>query len=332
LKNKRITITLIAVMAAMLCFCSVVFGGREYWEYTVTPNADSLSVLNAAVQQAINDLGIPAGTTPILTFGLITSIQDENLSELGSSLGVVPSYITDANVGEDSGPSWVEQGEITDMDFDTMLSAMGYYIEIDEVGDVLQAEDDVETVDATLVNMQIQFTRDKLSELGVSDADLEFLFDSPVASADEVRESFFDEFTYFKVFDEADPALDPVDIVAWLKEADGGGYVDTFPEDFVDFEISGDNLTTGVTFTLLDAAPESGADPMKVLTIEDAVSPDLFFIWDGNNDGYFRDPVALGSEGSGTSSSGGSGGCNAGFAPAAFLLAVPLFYLARRKK
>ncbi len=221
--------------------------------------------------------------------------------------------------GENSGAGWAEGA--TGVDFETFLGGAGFHLATS--GD--PTEGDTDKVGAVLVRVAMTLTSADLLESGVSPEDIESLFDGSV-SDDAVAEGFFSRFTYFKAFDGADPALEPVDLGAFLKER----YPEGLP-GFVEFsrDLNRDEVTVGITYALLDESPSG--EPLFLEDIAWELGGEsvegLLVVYDGNRDGVFRDPLVLGA---GTLSGeecaeGGSGGCTT-FPPLSLfvLLVIPL--------
>jgi len=191
---------------------------------------------------------------------------------------------------------------------------------------------DTGKVGAVLVRVALTLTSADLSERGLSSGDIGAIFDGSV-SDDVAAEDFFDRFSAFKGFAGADPALDPVDLVAFIKD-DYGGHL----SGSVEFSRDLDNrvLSVGVVYVLLDESPAGG--PLSLEDIGWSVGGEhregLLFVYDGNRDGQFRDPVVLGEgtlqEDGDEPCSGGNGGCSA--VPLSFFafgFLVPLLFLKR---
>jgi hypothetical protein len=193
---------------------------------------------------------------------------------------------------------------------------------------------DTGKVGAVLVRVALTLTSADLSARGLSSGDIETLFDGSV-SDDVAAGDFFDRFSAFKAFTGADPALAPVDLVAFIKDDYGGNLSGS-----VEFSRDLDNLvlSVGLVYVLLDESPAGG--PLSLEDIGWSVGGEnregLLFVYDGNRDGQFRDPVVLGEgtlqEEGDEPCSGGSGGCSA--VPLSFFafgFLVPLFFLKRKK-
>jgi hypothetical protein len=194
---------------------------------------------------------------------------------------------------------------------------------------------DTGKVGAVLVRVALTLTSADLSGRGLSSGDIEALFDGSV-SDDVAAGEFFDRFSAFKAFTGADPALDPVDLVAFIKDDYGGNLSGS-----VEFSRDLDNqvLSVGLVYVLLDESP--AGDPLSLEDIGWSVGGEnregLLFVYDGSRDGQFRDPVVLGEgtlqEEEDEPCSEGSGGCNTG--PLSFLslgFLVPLFLLKRKNR
>lgn len=300
----------------------------------VTYSTDEMTGVNAAVADYLASEDIPEGIDVDLELGILSGDLTDLNDIVGKELVFVQQESVDPNP-DASGASWAEDESKDAMDFETFLGASGFHIGMgsDITGGSL------EKVGAMMATMEMVFTEDSLLAAGVSSGDVEWIFSHE--NAEEVKNNFFDNFTYFKIFDGADPALDPVDIVSFIKTQ----YTESFP-DFVEFErdVTGDTktVTVGITFVLLDEASPDGnplvLDKDVVVDLGDGDSiSGLLFIYDGNRNNEFRDPISLGSEAESTSDDGGSSGsssssgCTVGaVSPLAVLLVVPLLMLLKK--
>jgi hypothetical protein len=193
---------------------------------------------------------------------------------------------------------------------------------------------DTEKVGAVLVRVALTLTSADLSGRGLSSEDIGAIFDGSVPE-DVAAGDFFDRFSAFKAFPDADPALDPVDLVAFIKDDYGGNLSGS-----VEFSRDLDNqvLSVGLVYVLLDESPAGG--PLSLEDIGWSVGGEnregLLFVYDGNRNGEFRDPVVLGEgtlqEDGDEPCGSGSGGCSAvSLSFFAFGFLVPLLFLKRRK-
>jgi hypothetical protein len=234
-------------------------------------------------------------------------------------------FVTGSQIDEGaSGAEWAEGA--SGVVFETSLGGAAFTL----VASGDPTGGDTEKVGAVLVRVSLTLTSADLAERGLSSEDIGAIFDGSV-SDDVAAIDFFDRFSAFKAFADADPALDPVDLVAFIKD-DYGGHL----SGSVEFSRDLDNrvLSVGLVYVLLDESPAGG--PLSLEDIGWSVGGEnregLLFVYDGNRDGQFRDPVVLG-EGAFQDEvdepcSGGSGGCNTGslpFFPIVFL--VPLLFL-----
>lgn len=237
-------------------------------------------------------------------------------------------FVTGSLVDEGaSGAEWAE--EASGVAFETPLGGAAFTLVTS--GDPTGG--DTGKVGAVLVRVALTLTSADLSGRGLSSGDIGAIFDGSV-SDDVAAGEFFGRFSAFKAFTGADPALDPVDLVAFIKD-DYGGHL----SGSVEFSRDLDNrvLSVGLVYVLLDESP-AGA-PLSLEDIGWSVDGEnregLLFVYDGNRDGQFRDPVVLGEgtlqEDEDEPCGGGSGGCSV--VPLSFLafgFLVPLFFLKRK--
>ena len=287
-----------------------------------TGQSDDLYQLNAAADLEIASAGLPISAD--IDFGRLSN-------SINNPYGVTSDDLTNA-LSDDVGanPVWVTvvDGEATGYLPDNLTNISDA---LAGVGFELSGDQTPTSGDVGAIHVYLEFTvtsSDMAAVVGESTTS--DFFD--IADNNTARDAFFENFVFTKDFDGT-----TVDIVEAISSSP---VLEGFP-DFVVFERvtteGSESVTVGLNFLLIDG--EAPGDNPQILSQEAITnagnSPsDLLLIYDGTKDGKFTDPVALNqpSSESSSSSSGGSGGCNAGFAPAAFLLAVPLFYLARRKK
>jgi len=238
-------------------------------------------------------------------------------------------FVTGGLVDEGaSGAEWAE--EASGVMFETSLGGAAFTLVTS--GDPTGG--DTGKVGAVLVRVALTLTSADLSGRGLSSGDIGAIFDGSV-SDDVAAGDFFDRFSAFKAFAGAVPAIAPVDLVAFIKDDYGGNLSGS-----VEFSRDLDNrvLSVGLVYVLLDESPAGG--PLSLEDIGWSVGGEnregLLFVYDGNRDGQFRDPVVLGEgtlqEDGDEPCSGGSGGCSA--VPLSFFafgFLVPLLLLKRKK-
>ena len=295
-------------------------------EAAATYTEDNMEVVNQAVEDELATAVIPDGVGVDLKFGEITGDIDALHEAIGKELQFVKGGIPNISYGdidvEASGANWAEAEAEAAVDFDTFLGAAGYHL-----GLYLGVIPENKTA-ATVATLEMTLSKEFLVEQGVSQADADALF---AADPIDAQITFFDEFTYFKIFDGADPAIDPKDIVEFVKSE----YPDSLPS-FIEFEVDdvAETLTVGIRYILLDEAPEDG-QPF-VINKDFVISEDseedvsgVLFIFDGNKNNELRDPVSLGNEET-PAPSGSSGGCSTGLPLMLALLGLPII-LYRKK-
>lgn len=295
-------------------------------EAAATYTEDNMAVVNQAVEDELATAVIPDGVGVDLKFGEITGDIDALHEAIGKELQFVKGGIPNISYGdidvEASGANWAEAEAEAAVDFDTFLGAAGYHLGL--YSGVISENKTA----ATVATLEMTLSKEFLVEQGVSQADADALF---AADPIDAQITFFDEFTYFKIFDGADPAIDPKDIVEFVKSE----YPDSLPS-FIEFEVDdvAETLTVGIRYILLDEAPEDG-QPF-VINKDFVISEDseedvsgVLFIFDGNKNNELRDPVSLGNEETPTPS-GSSGGCSTGFPLMLALLGLPII-LYRKK-
>ena len=297
-----------------------VFAAPSFAVTGPTYSEDNLAFINAAVVDELASADIPEGIEVNVEFGEITGTIDSMDVAVGKELQFVNQLDIDS---ENSGANWAESEAEEAMTFETFLGAAGFHLGLNE-----GAIDDGKT-GAVVTTLEMTMTKDFLVGQGVSQTEADALF---AADPVDAQITFFDDFTYFKIFDGADPAIDPKDIVEFIKSK----YTDALP-GFVEFEVdsAAETLTVGIRYILLDEAPGDG-EPFvidKDIVISEEGEDDVtgvLFIYDGNNNNELRDPVSLGNEAPAPTPSGSSGGCSAGLPLMLALLGLPILFY--RKK
>ena len=292
---------------------SIAIAGPTYTE-------DNLALINAAVISELASADIPEGIEVNVEFGEITGDVTSLDVAAGKELQFVNQY--DIN-SSNSGANWAEAEAEEAMTFETFLGAAGFHLGLND-GAVASGK-----TGAVVTTLEMTLTKAFLVEQGVSQAEADALF---AADPVDAQITFFDEFTYFKIFDGADPAIDPKDIVEFVKSE----YTDALP-GFIEFEVdsAAETLTVGIRYVLLDEAPEDG-EPFvidKDIVISEESEQDaqgVLFIYDGNKNNELRDPVSLGNEAVTPPPSGSSGGCSTGLPLMLALLGLPII-LYRKK-
>ncbi len=302
------------VILVLFASAGISFAGLSGPVYT----DDNMTLINAAVLQELASADIPEGIGVDVEFGQITG----DIASLDAAVGKELKFVDQMVIADTSGANWAEEEAEEAIDFDTFLGAAGFHL------DLADGATAAEETAAAVVTLKMELSKAFMIEQGVTETEADELFsEDPM----EAQISFFDEFTYFKIFDGADPAIDPRDIVEFVKTS----YTDELP-GFIEFEIDreAETLTVGIRYVLLDEAPEDG-EPF-VIDKNIAISEDseetqgVLFIYDGNKNEVLRDPVSLGNEEVTPTPSGSSGGCSAGLPLMLVLLGLPvLFY---RKK
>lgn len=280
------------------------------------------------VNEAIADMLASGGALPIeglaVEFGAVSGWKAP-FSLNGQEVVFVTGGLVDEGA---SSAGWVESAP--GIVFETSLGGAAFTLatSADPTGG------DTGKVGAVLVRVALTLASEDLSGRGLSSEDIGAIFDGSV-SDDVAAGEFFDRFSAFKAFPDADPALDPVDLVAFIKDDYGGNLSGS-----VEFSRDLDNqvLSVGLVYVLLDESPAGG--PLSLEDIGWSVGGEnregLLFVYDGNRNGEFRDPVVLGEgtlqEDGDEPCGGGSGGCSA--IPLSFFalgLLVPLLFLKRKK-
>ena len=304
-----------------------VFAAPSFAVAGPTYTEENMVSVNDVVVQELQDAGIPEGIAVNVEFGEISG----DISSLNTAVGKELQFIKGGILGQSmgdidpdaTGANWAETEAEEAMDFDTFLGAAGFHLGLFD-----DAIDTGKTA-ATVVTLEMELTKAFLVEQGVSQAEADALF---AADPVDAQITFFDEFTYFKIFDGADPAIDPKDIVEFVKSE----YTDALP-GFIEFEVdsAAETLTVGIRYVLLDEAPEDG-EPFvidKDIVISEESEQDaqgVLFIYDGNKNNELRDPVSLGNEAVTPPPSGSSGGCSTGLPLMLALLGLPII-LYRKK-
>jgi hypothetical protein len=263
-------------------------------DLSLTTYEKGMDQVNAAIAGVIagqplpiTDVDLAFGTTRDGSLPLTVADSGKNVVFLESGLKIDP-LASGATYQEDT--ALIEAG--------TYLGGMGFYLGHSQA---VTATD----VAAVLTDCSLTFSRADLIGAGVSVSQVEWLFDVGNSETD-VRDEFFSEFTYFKVFEGADPAIPGKDIVAFLMDPAQG--LVAFP-DFVVFvrtldpNPANDTIKVGIRYFLLDDAPVDPAQPFVlnkdkswVLSTDGSTNISMvgvLFIYDGNRDGEFRDPVLL---------------------------------------
>lgn len=278
--------------------------------------------VNNAVADIIKEAGMPIDVKVV--FGEMSG----DITALNKASGEDLEFIDGKDVdGTTSGANWAQDEAEKEITFGTFLGATGFHLGLTD--EVVKLKDDNNKTVAVVATLEMKLPETFLLEQGVSQADVDALFNAGEAAKD----AFFDEFTYFKIFDGADPAIEAKDIVKFLKKE----YTDSFP-DFIEFDADKENrtFTVGITYILMNAAPKDGQPFIvdKTISISEAGEEDttgVLFIYDGKNNNELRDPVSLGNEKKADPApSGSSGGCSTGLPLMLTLLGLPILFY--RKK
>lgn len=286
-------------------------------------STNDMGVLNAEIAAMLTSPPIPDGIQVELEFGRFT---EDDVPSIETALEKDVRFFHQMDLsGLPDGSAtagWAGETDLeSEMDFDTFLGAAGFYLptSIDQ--------SDPQTL-ATVVTLKMVLSKAFLVSQGVPQTEVDALF---AANPIDAQISFFDQFTYYKIFEGADPAIDPRDIVEFIKSE----YTSSFPE-FVYFDVDNvaETLTVGIRYILVDEVPPNGEPFMidKNIVIIDGTeqTTGVLFIYDGKRDKILKDPVSLGNEAAAPTPSGSSGGCSTGLPLMLALLGLPvLFY---RKK
>ncbi|MDY9921536.1 MAG: Synerg-CTERM sorting domain-containing protein [Synergistota bacterium] len=305
-----------------------ILGSPSSAEAAAIYTEDNMVLVNQAVEDELATAVLPDGIGIDLNFGEITGDIYDLHETIGKELqfvrGGTPYIYGDIDL-DASGANWAEDAAEAAVDFDTFLGAVGYHL-----GLYLGVISENKTA-ATVATLEMTLSKEFLVEQGVPLSEANALF---AADPIEAQRMFFDEFTYFKIFDGADPAIDPKDIVEFVKAE----YPDSMPS-FIEFEVDdvAETLTVAIRYILLDEAPEDGQPFVinKNFVVSEYGEYDVtgvLFIFDGNKNNELRDPVSLGSEvvPEPTPSGSSGGGCSTGLTLMLALLGLPVI-LYRKK-
>lgn len=285
-----------------------------------TYSEDNLALVNASVVSELASADIPEGIEVNVEFGEITG----DITSLDAAVGKELQFVNQLNIDAlNSGAKWAEEEAEEAMNFETFLGAAGFHLGLND-GDVADGK-----TGAVVTTLEMTLSKAFLIEQGVSQAEADALF---AADPVDAQVTFFDEFTYFKIFDGADPEINPKDIVEFVKSK----YTDAFP-GFVEFEVdsAAETVTVGIRYILLDEAPGEG-EPFVIdkntVIYEDSEDDvqGVLFIFDGNKNNELRDPVSLGSEAPAPTPSGSSGGCSTGLPLMLALFGLPILFYRKR--
>ncbi len=301
-------------------FLLFVFATPSFAVAGPTYDEDNLALINAAVSNELASADIPAGIEVNVEFGEITGY----ITSLDAAVGKELQFVNQLDIdSEKSGAKWAEEEAEEAITFETFLGAAGFYLGLND-GAVADGK-----TGAVVTTLEMTLTKAFLVEQGVSQAEADALFAADPVNA---QITFFDKFTYFKIFDGADPEIDPRDIVEFVKSK----YTDALP-GFIEFAVDKENqkLTVGIRYILIDEAPGDG-EPFvidkNIVIYEDSEedAQGVLFIFDGRKNDELRDPVSLGNEETPTPPSGSSGGCSTGLPLMLALLGLPVIFYKKK--
>lgn len=310
MKRLQLFITVVLLLFAFACP-----------SFAADPTLDpaNMAFLNSEIAAMLTSPPIPDGIQVELEFGRFT---EEEVPSIETALGKDVRFFHQMDLsGLPDGSAtagWAGETDLeSEMDFDTFLGAAGFYLPtgIDQ--------SDPQTL-ATVVTLKMVLSKAFLVSQGVPQTEVDALF---AANPIDAQISFFDQFTYYKIFEGADPAIDPRDIVEFIKSE----YTGSFPE-FVYFDVDNvaETLTVGIRYILVDDVPPNGEPFMidKNIVIIDGTeqTTGVLFICDGKRDKILKDPVSLGNEAAAPTPSGSSGGCSTGLPLMLALLGLPVLF------
>ncbi|MDY9921537.1 MAG: Synerg-CTERM sorting domain-containing protein [Synergistota bacterium] len=317
MKKLQLFITVVLLLFAFAC---------PSFAADPTLDPDNMAFLNGEIAAMLTSPPIPAGIQVELEFGRFTENDVPSIeTALGKDIWFFHQMDLSSLPAGSATAEWAGEADLSsEMDFDTFLGAAGFYLPtgIDQ--------SDPKTL-ATVVTLKMTLSKTFLVSQGVPQTEVDALF---AANPVDAQISFFDQFSYYKIFEGADPAIDPRDIVEFVKSE----YTSTFPE-FVYFDVdnAAETLTVGIRYILVDDVPPNGEPFMidKNIVIIDGTeqTTGVLFIYDGKRDKVLKDPVSLGDETAPAPTptpSGSSGGCSTGLPLMLVLLGIPFLFYRKR--
>lgn len=317
MKRLQLFITVVLLLFAFACP-----------SFAADPTLDpaNMAFLNSEIAAMLTSPPIPDGIQVELEFGRFT---EEEVPSIETALGKDVRFFHQMDLSSlppgSATAEWAGETDLEgEMDFDTFLGAAGFYLPTG----IDQSEP--ETL-AAVVTLKMVLSKAFLVSQGVPQTEVDALF---AANPVDAQISFFDQFTYYKIFEGADPAIDPRDIVDFIKSE----YTSSFPE-FVYFDVdsAAETLTVGIRYILVDDSPSNGEPFMidKKIVIIDGTeqTTGALFIYDGKMDKILKDPVSLGNEATPAPTptpSGSSGGCSTGLPMMLALLGLTVIFYKKK--